>query len=139
MAITQRFSVVCDDVRQENNGKFIVIGMYTPDMAVQQLPTVLPTLTFLLWLESDRLGGFPFTLKLEHLESGKPLAEGMGMMQFTRPGIAVGQVRLGNVQFLSPGAYTFSIHFQGQSDTLTTTFAVILNVTPPQLAAQHPT
>ncbi len=130
MAITQRFSVVCDDVRQENNGKYIIVGMYTPDMAVSQLPFVLPILTFLVWLESDRPGGFPFRMKLEHLETGKVLADGMGMANFQKPGVGISAIRLGGIQFSSPGAYTFSMQFDGQPEKLLTQFAVILNIAP---------
>jgi len=33
------FGVICDHIRQETNGKFILIGVYTPDVQVQELPT----------------------------------------------------------------------------------------------------
>src|SRR5882724_6271041 len=94
MPITQKFSIVCDEVRQENNGKFFVIGMYTPDMALPQLPYVVPTLTFLSWLESDRPGEFQFRLKLTHLESGRLLAQGMGGIGFAKAGMGIVPVRL---------------------------------------------
>ncbi len=133
MPITQKFSVVCDEVRQENNGKFIIIGMYTPDISVPQLPFVMPVLTFFSWLETDRPGQFAFRMKLEHLESGRTMAEGMGMVQFQKPGIGVAAIRLGGVQFSSPGAYTFSVQFDEQPDRMITHFSVILNLaTVPQ-------
>jgi Family of unknown function (DUF6941) len=126
MPIIQKHAIVCDDARQENNGKWILIGMYTPDMQVPQIPFVLPTLTFFAWLESDRPGSFPFRIKLEHLESGASMAEGMGVMQFAKPGIGVSTIRFGGLQFSSPGAYVFSIQFDGQPDRLLTQFSVIL-------------
>lgn len=33
------FGVICDHIRQERNGKFILIGVYTPDVQVEELPT----------------------------------------------------------------------------------------------------
>lgn len=33
------FGIICDQIRQEGNGKFILIGVYTPDVQVQELPT----------------------------------------------------------------------------------------------------
>ncbi len=131
MPITQKFSLVCDEVRQENNGKFFILGMYTPDMAVGSIPFVAPTLTFLSWLESDRPGQFQFRLKLSHLESGTSLAEGMGGVGFAKAGIGIVPVRLLGVQFSNPGSYTFAIHFDGQ-EALITHFSVILAPQPQQ-------
>jgi hypothetical protein len=130
MPVTQKFSLMCDEVRREDNGKFIIVGAYTPDMAITQIPFVMPILTFFVWLESDRPGNFPFRLKLEHLESGKTLAEGMGMMGFPKPGAGVSAIRLGGIQFASPGPYMFSLQFEGQPEKLLTQFSVILNVAP---------
>jgi hypothetical protein len=136
MPITQKHAIVCDDVRMENNGKWIIIGMYTPDMAVPQIPIVLPSLTFFAWLESDRPGNFPFRMKLEQLESGNVLAEGMGAMQFQKPGVGISVIRFGGIQISQPGAYVYSMTFDGQSDRLLTQFSVILGM-PPQ-PGQHP-
>lgn len=125
MPITQKFSIVCDEVRQENNGKFMVLGMYTPDMTVAQIPYVAPVLTFLLWLESDRPGQFQFRLKLAHLESGIVLGQGMGGVGFAKAGMGIVPVRLLGLPFSNPGAYTFTIQFDDQ-EALITHFSVVL-------------
>ena len=138
MPITQKHSVVCDDVRQENNGKFIFIGVYTPDMTVPQIPVVLPTITFFSWIESDRPGNFPFRMRLEHLESGGALVEGMGVVQFPKPGPGIAMVRFGGVKFSNPGAYVYSMQFDGQSDRLLTQFSVILGTIPQPGQQQMP-
>ena len=135
MSITQKFSLICDEVRQENNGKFFVIGMYAPDIAVASIPFVAPTFTILSWLESDRSGQFQFRLKLSHLESGGTVAEGMGGVGFARAGTGIVPVRLLGVPFSSPGPYTFALHFDGQ-DALITQFSVIL--APPQVQQGAP-
>lgn len=128
MPITQKHSIVCDDVRQENNGKFFIIGMYTPDMAVPQIPIVLPSITFFGWIHSDRPGTFPFRMKLEHLESGRIVQQGMGALNFARPGDGISLVRFGGIQLISQGAYVFSMDIDGQSDRLMTQFSVLLNL-----------
>ena len=35
MSITHKYTLLCDEFRQENNGKFFIIGLYTPDIAVR--------------------------------------------------------------------------------------------------------
>jgi hypothetical protein len=46
--ITQKYILMCDEVRQEINGKLFIIGLYTPDMAVPQIPYAIPSLTFFM-------------------------------------------------------------------------------------------
>lgn len=134
MAITQRFSIMCDEVRQEINGKFIVIGMYTPDMAVFQLPYVCPVLSFLLWLESDTAGQFQFQMGITHLESGRLIVQGMGGVQFAKAGAGITPIRMTGVPFVAAGAYTFNLKFENQ-DALITNFNVLLATPPPMGAA----
>lgn len=132
MAIQQKFSIVCDEVRQEIGGKLIIIGMYTPDIGVPMLPVVLPVLTFLVWAESDQRGDFHFQIKLTHLETGQAVVQGAMGVRYEKPGIALLPVRLTNVSIVGAGAYTFSLHLDGQDDLLTQ-FSVILNIPPLQV------
>jgi hypothetical protein len=136
MPITQKHSIVCDDARQENNGKWILIGMYTPDMAVPQIPIVLPSIAFFGWIHSDRPGSFSFRMKLEHLESGRVVQQGMGSLNFPKPGDGISLVRFGGIQLISQGAYVFSMDIDGQSDRLMTQFSVLLNL-PAQASGQR--
>jgi len=137
MPVTARYLLLCDEVRREDNGKLIVLGLYTPDVSVPQIPFVMPSLTFFACLDSDVAGNFQFTLRLEHLETGiqggRPLAEGMGAMQFRNPGTAFVPVRFGNVQFVAAGPYVFSLNLTGQ-DPITFEFQVRLNT--PRVQAQ---
>ncbi len=126
--VKAKYVLVCDEARREDNGKFIIIGLYTPDLSVPQIPFTTPSITFFLCLESDRPGMFRFNVKLEHLETGQNLAEGMGQMQFGAPGMGIAPVRFGNVQFIAGGSYIFSINVEGQPDPITTHFNVVLNI-----------
>src|ERR1700689_4229768 len=118
MAITSKFSMMCDEVRVENNGKFIILGLYTPDMAVPQFPFVVPVLTFLFWLDCTIPGNYQFSARLVHLESGAVAAQAMGGLGLAKAGVGLAPIRLPNVQFMHPGPYTFSMQFPNEAEIL---------------------
>jgi hypothetical protein len=41
VAVQIRFGILCDDIRREDNGKLLLIGVYDADVRVPQLPTAL--------------------------------------------------------------------------------------------------
>lgn len=128
MPITARYVLVCDDVRREDNGKIIILGLYLPDMAVPQLPTILPTLTFFCNLDSDRPGNFRMGVRLRHEDGGRNIAEAVAMLPVvdpTQPIIC--PIKFGNVQINSAGLYSFSLEIDGQQP-IATTFNVQLVV-----------
>lgn len=132
MAITHKYTLICDDVRQENTGKLILIGVYTGILSTTQLPFVMPNgLTFFSSWESDRPGIFDLKLKLQHLETGQTLIEARGGMQFKQPGNAVAPMKLGPLQFSAVGAYNLVIEIEGQREPIIIDFAVQLNLSPP--------
>ena len=45
--------IVCDDVRVENTGKLMLVGVYLGNIVCRELPTILPTLSFLTKWKSD--------------------------------------------------------------------------------------
>jgi hypothetical protein len=118
MAISSRFSLMCDEVRVENNGKFLIVGMYTPDMSVPQLPFVVPILTFVFWLEGKIPGNYQFSAKLTHLESGTIVSQAMGAFGLAKAGTGLAPIRLVGVQFSQAGAYTFSLRIQDEQEIL---------------------
>jgi hypothetical protein len=133
MAITHRYTIICDDVRKEDNGKLLIVGMYMGIIAVPQLPFVMPSLTFFQVLNSDRPGHWAMALKLRHLETGRNLVEAHGGMVCQQPGLAVMPVKFGAVQFQAVGPYHFIVEIEGQAnDPILTEFSVVLNV-PPQV------
>jgi hypothetical protein len=138
MALTANYILVCDDVRREDNGKFLILGLYTPDVIVPQIPFVMPVLTFFANLESDRIGSFGFRLKIRHEESSTVIAEGMGMVTITLPrAMTIMPVKLGGIQLINHGLYSFSIEFENQ-DPLVTTFNVQLGIPGAPVPAQQP-
>jgi|SRR5579862_69319 len=132
MAITARYILMADDVRREDNGKFIILGMYTPDMVVQQIPFLMPTLTFFLNLESDRPGNFGFKTKVVHQDTGTVLQQtvAMGLLAITDPQLpTMIPVKFVGVIFNAQGLYSFSLEIENQpTQPLVTTFNVQLAV-----------
>ena len=128
MAITHKYTIVCEQIRKEDNGKLILLGVYTPNIAIPQLPFVLPSLTFFTCLESDRPGNWGLKFKLSHLESGKPIAEGMGQLGVGQPGLAFIPIPLGIIQLQAVGVYTFSLQIDEQPEPILTEFAVTLQL-----------
>jgi hypothetical protein len=132
MAIKEKFILLCDEVRQENNGKFMLIGVYTPDVAVPQLPVVLKQLTFFIALDDDRPDQHQIRFELQHLESGLKIAQGMGGFQAQRPGYLALPIGIGPLQIASAGAYTFSLYFDNSNSPITHSFNILLNIPTPQ-------
>ena len=130
MALTAKYILVCDEVRQEANGKFIIIGLYTPDMTIPQIPFGLSALTFFMGVESDRPGNFQMRFALMHLDSGQNIVEGVGAVGFQKPGLGTVAIPLRNVGVPNAGTYVFSLTFEGQKDPITASFNIIL--APPQ-------
>jgi len=132
MPITAKYILICDDVRREDNGKIIIVGMYIQDMIVPQLPFTMPTLAFFLNLESDRPGNFSFQFKLQHQESGTLIAQGMGMAPVNIPHAPIIMpVKIGNILFKQEGLYSFGIEFERETP-IVASFAIRLgsNITP---------
>jgi len=127
MAITAKYILVCDDFRREDNGKFIIIGLYTPDMVVPQIPFVMPTLTFFMNLESDRPGNFGFRIRIQHQDSGTFMGQGMGMIPVQNPQAPIIMpIKIGGVVFNAIGLYGVSLEIDEQREPIVTTFNVQL-------------
>jgi uncharacterized protein DUF6941 len=138
MAITARYILMADDIRREDSGKIIIMGMYTPDMTVMQIPFVMPTLAFFLNLESDRPGNFRFSTRITHQDTGNvvPQTDGMGMLAVTNPQQAgIAAVKFVGVTFNAPGLYSFSLEIDGQREPIVSTFNVQLVIPQTNQAA----
>lgn len=139
MAITHKYTLLCDEIRQENNGKFLILGLYTPDIAVPAIPFALPFLSFFTYLETDAPGTWDITFRLTHGTS--LLAGGSGKMVVGKAGVVAIPLRLGPLQLPSAGEYTFTLEIVGMAEPIISTFQVLLNVPQapmmPATAAVH--
>lgn len=70
-----RAAVLCDDVRVENNGKAILIGVYSGDVAVPATPFLLP---FYVWTNFSPEGLGEIAVNFRISFQGKPVVSGRG-------------------------------------------------------------
>jgi hypothetical protein len=136
MPLIHKYSLLCDDVRVESNGKFIVIGVYTPNIHVPTLPFALPTLCFFTGFTSDTPGRYQMRAQLRHLETGHVLGELLGMIE-QGPGIGVFALRFPNVIFNQGGRYNLVLTIEHHPDPFIVDFDVILQVPQPLLPQQR--
>lgn len=124
MALTHRYTLLCDEIRQENNGKFIIVGMYTPDLTVTAIPFAVPVLSFFVCLDADAGGTAEINFRLTH--GNNILAGGSGRVGIARAGMVVLPLRFGPLQLPGAGTYAFTLEVVGQPEPFTTNFDVVL-------------
>ena len=135
MAITLRHTLICDEVRVENNGKLLIIGLYGPGpsassvILVPQIPFVFPSLTFVQWLESDRPAQVQFRASISHLESGQEVSQVAGLAGIPAPGTGLALIGFRPLRLDRLGAYTFTVLYEGQAP-MATSFEVSLPPIP---------
>jgi hypothetical protein len=127
--ITHEYTIICDDLRKEDNQKLILIGMYTGTIASAQLPFFMPGgLTFFTCWNADRPGAFDLKIKLQHLESGKTLIEARAGLNVSQPGRSHVPIKLAPIQFAAVGMYNLVFDVEGQKDPVIVEFNVQLNL-----------
>jgi hypothetical protein len=111
MSLIPKYTIACDEVRREDNGKILIVGMYTPSILFQRFPGSLPKLTFLTYFETDAVGEFGLTFRLSHVDLGAAAgAEGQAKIQISDPAAGLFlPVPIPNVQFQMPGNYAFTL------------------------------
>ncbi len=101
--------IVCDEVRREDNGKLLVIGMYLGSILVPQVPFRMPKLSFFFkWKTNGSLPSGEFRLA----NPSKDVVGGFGMKTDRTPD-SVGALfymtfTLENIQLTEVGTYTLS-------------------------------
>ena len=129
MALTLRHTLICDELRIENNGKLILIGVYGEHIIVPQIPFVFPSMTFVQWLDSERPDQMQFRSSVSHLESGQEIAQAAGMIQIPTKGTGLAVIGFRPIRFDRLGAYTFTVTYEGQ-EPIATPFEVSLPPVP---------
>ena len=127
MAVTHKYTVICDDVRQEANRKFILIGVYISQLIVEQIPANLK-LTFFQLLDCNTPGTYSAKINLAHLETGKQIAEGLGGIIVSRPGPSVNLMTM-PLKFEATGTYQLCVRID-QEEPIIVSFDVTLGQVP---------
>jgi hypothetical protein len=65
------FAIPCDDIRQEANGKFILIGVYSEAFVPERLPTPV-RLVLALFMDIEEAGLHEIELELRHQSASPP-------------------------------------------------------------------
>jgi hypothetical protein len=101
-------SLVCEQVRQETSGSFILIGVINV-IQVPQLPVVAPQLLiFNRWVAG--IGQFNQTVRLIAPDMKTVLGQNSGKLALDGPGsIAINVTVLQNVKFETAGAYYLEV------------------------------
>jgi hypothetical protein len=105
---------MCDDIRIENNGKYLLIGVYSGTIRLRRpLPATLPTLSF--WIQIDLQEADYGSYELRLLDPRKrQAAHFQGPARFARveePGVLICQT--GPVTLSSYGTYSIEFGMGG--------------------------
>lgn len=107
-----RSTLLCDDVRREDSGKLIIIGVYTPHIVVQSTPAVLSLWTFQVW-EADAVSTNRLTILVRHIESRTTVFEGAAHVAIPGSGQGFLAFPFGRLRFDLPGPYEFVVMIDG--------------------------
>lgn len=136
MPITHDYTIVCDDVRREDNGKLLIMGMYMGTITIPMLPMVLPSLTVLSLFHGDRPESFPWRLSIQNLENNhQVIAEARGFANVPAPGPGVMPIKFAGLQFTQAGAYNIVLERDGEREPLAITPITIV-LTPQVMLGQ---
>ncbi len=78
-ALKVLYSLLCDDIRREDNGKLIIIGLYGADVVLPVAPVAL-RFDYLLALRADAPGDAEAKVRVIH--NGRPIFAATGKMHF---------------------------------------------------------
>jgi hypothetical protein len=112
MALSLRSTLICDDIRREDNGKLLFVGVYTPGIRFAQLPASISLCAFQVW-EAEASGIHQFRLLLKHVETGRILLDGQATMEVPRAGAGYLTLRLGALRFEAVGDYQLLFMLDG--------------------------
>ena len=110
MALIHKYTLVCDEIRREDNGKLMIIGLYTPGLVLPKFPAQLSKLTFMNYLDVTAPGTWDLAFKLNHTDTGAIVSpEGRAKVEVSEIGVLLMPIVIVNVNFQMPGNYTFTL------------------------------
>jgi hypothetical protein len=120
-------SILCEEVRQESNGNFFLIGVID-FVRVPQVPITAGKLTvFNRW--TSGVGNFTEKVRLVAPDQTTVVRKSEVKFQMSNPGINATTVTLfGNVEFTTPGAYYLEVLVD---DVMKIRYPINLVVVPP--------
>jgi hypothetical protein len=138
MPITHDYTIICDDVRREDNGKLIVLGMYMGTITVPMLPFVFPTLTVLSLFHGEKPESWSWRLSIQNLENNSQvIAEARGFATVPAPGPGIMPVKFTGLPITQAGAYQIVLEREGDREPLAFT-PINIVLTPQVVPGQVP-
>lgn len=111
-AIKIRFGIVCDEVRREDNGKLLLIGVYSSSIIVQQLPAAL-VLALVIRVDNEKPTEIPMEFRILHNDT--PLRKGKGVLNLRLGGqnvMAIPSIPLEKIE--AEGRMSFQLRLRGR-------------------------
>lgn len=109
MQVRTNYAVICDDIRREDNGKLIYIGVYGRDIQVSSMPATL-ALSVALSLTVDEAGEINLEFAWEY--EGKTISRGKGQIAMAEPGVGMINIPALPIPDLKePGKLEFKVRF----------------------------
>jgi len=114
LVIDPIYVIICDDIRVENNGKDIFIGVYSGDIVLSNMPTAL-NLAFWIDLKTEGVGERAVEFRIV-LDPGEVQIAKVGATLVSPPDDNRGSFAFGgvNIQFQRPGAISIQFHHKGE-------------------------
>lgn len=111
-----RAFLICEDVRQEVNGKVALLGIYGDTINfLTDLPAVLDRLGFFFALDAKAVSGKKLTLKFFPPNSRKPMFEISGKIpKLDATGVNFSPL-INNAQFKKEGRYRVTLAIDGKN------------------------
>ncbi len=101
--------ILCDEVRREDNGKLLIIGMYLGAILVPRVPFRMPRLSFFLkWKTNGLLPTGDFRLTGPSKEAAGGFGMKTGREPESVPPVFYTTFTLENIQLTETGAYSLS-------------------------------
>ena len=118
-----RFILISDDVRTEDNGKLIVIGLHGSEIQVPHLPVAIP-LAFTAGIHLEGQGAFNLSGTLRHSNSGEELLSFWAKGETQKSGAGYVPFKFATVHFREAGIYEVSLAVEGQEEWMTEPFEI---------------
>ncbi|HMG87945.1 MAG TPA: hypothetical protein VK574_19595 [Terracidiphilus sp.] len=120
MALTHDYTIVCEMVRPEMGGKFVIVGLFPNGIGTPVVPFPMPLLTFFTLMKADAPGTYNYSGKLSPLATGReisPIVRGVIQAPAVGPAILVHQIM--SPQFTAFGTHTWEVEIEGQEPFVT--------------------
>jgi Family of unknown function (DUF6941) len=130
--------VICEDIRTENNGKLMFIGVYSDAIAVQSVPVNLRSLAFALKLRVEEPGTFDFHFTVAYDKNPK-LLHGEGRIELAsgaRGAVIWLPLIFAPAQLPTDGPYSVRVLI-GEEPEVTYSFQVLRQPIPPVAPIQQ--